>query len=235
LTCLIVDDEPMARALLQRFVEQRGGLRLAGACEDALQATRALHEQREAGDPVELLFLDVEMPEMSGLELADALGEDRPQIILVTSKAEYAPDAFDVEVTDYIVKPPTYARFLKAVERAERRAAPEPRAASEAAGRLFVKVDGRLVQIAFDELEWVEAQKDYVLFHAGGKEHLVYGTMKSVEAKLPAADFARVHRSYLVRVDKIKDIEDGSLVVGRKVVPVGASYRSRLLARLNTL
>ncbi|MEL6615718.1 MAG: LytTR family DNA-binding domain-containing protein [Bacteroidota bacterium] len=235
MTCLIVDDDPIARALLERFAAQHGGLTVAAVCESAIEATRVLRERRDAGEAVDLVFLDVEMPEMSGLEMAEALGDDRPQIVLVTSKEEYARDAFEVEVTDYLVKPPTYARFLKAVERAERRAEPAPAPEASGADHLFVKVDGRLVKLALADLEWVESQKDYVLFHTPEAEHLVYGTMKAVAAKLPADDFARVHRSYLVRLDKIEDVEDGSILIGRKVIPVGASHRAALLERLNTL
>ena len=244
MTCLIVDDDPVARALLGRFVERYDGLTLGGAFEDAVAATNALRVM-----DADLLFLDVEMPEMTGLEMAEALGDDGPQVILVTSKAEYARDAFEIEATDYLVKPPTYARFHKAVERARRRAdafatpASEPAASEpECAGAglaptdsLFVKVDGRLVKLDLGVLDWVEAQKDYVLFRAAGAEHLVYATMKAVEARLPGEAFARVHRSYLVRVGAIEDLEDGSLVVGDKVIPVGASYRARLMERLNTL
>jgi DNA-binding LytR/AlgR family response regulator len=235
-TCLVVDDDPVARELVARFVEQHPALALAGTCTDAVDAASRLAQERAAGRPVELVFLDVEMPEMTGLELADALGEDRPQIVLITSKAEYAREAFDVEATDYLVKPTTYARFLKAAERALARRAPSGTPAGDTADPnvLFVKTDGRLVRLDLREVLWVEAKKDYALFHTPGQEHLVHTTMKELEARLPD-DFVRVHRSFLVRIDKIKDVEDSSVVVGRKVIPVGRTYRAPLLDRLNTL
>lgn len=238
MTCLVVDDDPVARALVAQFATRHDALTLVGTCADAVEAANVLARQRAEGAPVDLVFLDVEMPEMTGLELAGALGADnaRPQVVLITSKAEYAREAFDVEATDYLVKPPTYARFLTAVDRALARAQPAPASAAPAddPDTLFVKADGRLVRLDLREVSWIEAQKDYVLFHTDAKDHLVHTTMKALEARLPAA-FARVHRSYLVRIDRIGDVEDSSLVIGRKVIPVGATYRAALLERLNTL
>ena len=237
MTCLVVDDDPIARALVERFVERHDALTLVGVCADAVEATNTLARLRAAGEPVELAFLDVEMPEMTGLELAEALGAGpaatRPQVVLITSKEEYARGAFDAEVTDYLIKPPTYGRFVKAVERALARSA----SASEPDGdpdTLFVKADGRLVRLDLREVAWVEAQKDYVLFHTDERDHLVHVTMKALAERLPSA-YVRVHRSYFVRLDRIGDVEDSSLVVGRKVIPVGATYRKPLLDRLNTL
>ena len=237
MTCLVVDDDPIARALVERFVERHDALTLVGACADAVEATNTLARLRAAGTPVELAFLDVEMPEMTGLELAEALGAGpagtRPQVVLITSKEEYAREAFDAEVTDYLVKPPTYGRFVKAVERvlAQAASAPEP---GDDPDSLFVKSDGRLVRLDLREVAWIEAQKDYALFHTRDRDHIVHTTMKALMEKLPDA-FVRVHRSYVVRLDRIGDVEDASIVIGRKVIPVGATYRKPLLSRLKTL
>lgn len=238
MTCLVVDDDPVARAFVARFVERHAALTLVGSCPDAVEAVGVLARQREAGEPVSLVFLDVEMPDMSGLELADALraGADRPQVVLITSKEDYAREAFDVEATDYLVKPPTYGRFAAAVERALAKAppAPEPAAAPIDDDVLFVKADGRLVRLDLREVTWIEAQKDYALFHTDAGDHLVHTTMKALEQRLPPV-FVRVHRSHLVRLDRIGDVDDSTLVIGRRMVPVGATYREPLLARLNTL
>ncbi|MEM1055216.1 MAG: LytTR family DNA-binding domain-containing protein [Bacteroidota bacterium] len=239
MTCLVVDDDPIARSLVARFAERHDALDLVGTCEDAVEAANVLARRRTEGAPVELVFLDVEMPEMTGLELAEALGvaESRPQVVLITSKEEYAREAFEVEATDYLVKPPTYGRFVRAVERVLARAASAPPAEPEPPtdpNTLFVKADGRLVRLDLREVGWIEAQKDYVLFHSESGDHLVHSTMKALAERLPDP-FVRVHRSYFVRVDRIGDVEDSSLVIGRKVIPVGATYRAKLLARLNTL
>ena len=224
MTCLVVDDDPVARALTARFVEQHEALTLVGTCEDAVEAMNTLSRMRAEGTPVELAFLDVEMPEMSGIELADALGSGpdgtRPQVILITSKEEYARDAFDVAVTDYIVKPPTYGRFAKAVERAlAQKPQAEPASDTQDPESLFVKSEGRLVRLDLGQTPWIEAQKDYVLFHTASGEILVHTTMKALEERLPAP-FIRVHRSHFLRTDRIEDIQDSSLVIGRRKEPV---------------
>lgn len=229
--CLIVDDDDLMRAVMENFVEQHAALTLVGSCSSAIDASNFLAEQS-----VDLAFLDVEMPGMTGLDLVRSL-EKRPQIVMVTSKAEYAVDAFDIEVTDYLLKPVTYVRFLKAVKRAERNIEEANQAAAPAIddSTVFIKSEGRLVKVRLDEIQWVEAQGDYVMIHTPEDRHMVHSTMKGMANKLPDQDFVRVHRSFIVRIDQIEDIEDASLVIGRKVIPIGASYKSKLLSRLNTL
>lgn len=230
--CLIVDDDAMARAVVEQLVEQHDALNLVASCESAVAAANVLRRQ-----PVDLVFLDVEMPDMTGLELAQSLAV-RPQIIMVTGKEEYALDAFDVEVTDFLLKPIAPARFLKAVDRALRRHAQAAQSAAPPSpddGRVFIKVDGRLVQLDLADVRWIEAQADYMRIHTETDKYLIHGTMKSMEAKLPADEFIRVHRSYIIRIDRIRDIQESTIVIDRQVIPIGASYRERLLKRLNTL
>ncbi|MCC6931104.1 MAG: response regulator transcription factor [Gemmatimonadaceae bacterium] len=254
LRALVVDDDPVSRALLARYVGQHDALQLVATCESAVAAVPHLR----AGE-ADVVFLDVEMPEMSGLELVRAL-DACPAIILVTGKAHYAVEAFAVSVTDYLLKPVQYPRFLQAVERVVRQcrqeqgaqgaacatpgdlAAPSrPRTTQSRAGDgevrdvLFARIDGRLVRIPLAEVHWVEAKGDYVLLHAPKRRYMVHTTMKTMEERLPPSDFVRVHRSHIVRVDRIVDLEDATIVVDRDVIPVGASYRDTLLSRLNTL
>lgn len=226
--CLVVDDEALSRAFMEHFIARHDALELVGSCESGIEAANVLQHQ-----PVDLLFLDVEMPEMSGMELIESLTE-RPQIILVTAKQDYAVQAFDVEVTDYLLKPVTYARFLKAVQRAEERVRLKARAAPPSE-YVFVKTEGRLVKLDLATIRWIEAQGDYVMIHTAHRRHLVHSTMKGMQARLPADAFARVHRSYIVRLNQIADIADASIVIDRKVIPIGASYRNDLLRRLNRL
>lgn len=240
LRALVVDDDPVSRALLARYVGQHDALQLVATCASALEAVPVLR-----GDGVDVVFLDVEMPEMSGLDLVRSL-ERRPAIVLVTGKAQYAVEAFAVAVADYLLKPVQYARFLQAVERvvravgADRTPSPgAPPTVASPMGKsrdvLFARIDGRLVRIPLVEVHWVEAKGDYVLLHAPRRRYMVHATMKTMAERLPAADFVRVHRSHIVRVDRIVDLEDATIVVERDVIPVGASYRDALLARLNTL
>ena len=232
LRVMVVDDDAVVRTLLEEYLAQTADVTLVGSYESPIAAANALRTE-----PVDVLFLDVEMPQMSGFDLARAL-EVRPKVVLVTSKAEYAAEAFDLDVIDFIVKPVSYARLLRAIERARRRESttvPEVPTARAASDHVFVKVEGRLVKVALDEIFWVEAQGDYVLLHTPRKRFMVHGTMKSIEEKLPAADFVRVHRSHLVRIDRIVDVEEGNLVVERNIIPIGASYRAPLMARLDPL
>lgn len=232
LRVMVVDDDAVVRTLLEEYLAQTAGVTLVGSYESPIDAANTLRTE-----PVDLLFLDVEMPMMSGLDLARAL-EVRPKVVLVTSKAEYAAEAFDLDVIDFIVKPVSYARLLRALERARRRESTtvEERTVERVTGdHVFVKVEGRLVKVALQEIFWVEAQGDYVLLHTLRKRYMVHGTMKSIEEKLPAADFVRVHRSHLVRIDRIVDVEEGNLVVERNIIPIGASYRAPLIARLDPL
>lgn len=226
--CLIVDDDELSRAFLERFVEQHGELEWVDSCESAIEASKVLRRT-----DVDVLFLDVEMPGMSGLELVKSL-DTRPQVVLVTAKEEYAIEAFNVEVTDYLLKPVTYARFLKAVERAQRWARREAERLTDG-DYVFIKADGRLVKLKLEDIQWISAQGDYMMIHTAGHKYLVHGTMKSMEVKLPAQAFTRVHRSYIVRIDKIEDIKDTTIVINRQVIPIGGSYKAGLLRRLPTI
>lgn len=222
---MIVDDDEFSRAVLEHYVGRHDGLELVASCPDAIDAVNRLQQVA-----VDLLFLDVEMPEMTGLELAQRLA-DGPPVILVTSQAKYAVEAFEAHVVDYLVKPVEYARFLKAVERVARDEGPE----EVAAEYVFIKTDGRLVKLDLPNVQWIEAQGDYVLIHTPEREYLVLNTMKGIQKKLPDRHFLRVHRSFIIRLDQIENVEDTTLVIGRKVVPIGASYRERLMQQLRTL
>ncbi len=225
--CVVVDDDEVCRRLLMHYIDQHEGLRLVASCASAVEAANVL--RREG---IDLLFLDVEMPGMSGLELLRAMAE-RPQVVLVTGKEGYALEAFDLEVTDYLLKPAQHAAFLRAVARAERRVAPGGRSGSDR--HLFVRHEGRLVKLDLAQVRRIEARGDYVYVHTASGSRLVHSTMKALEAKLPPDDFVRVHRSHIVRVDQIVDLDEATVVVGRDVVPLSEAGRAELLRRLRTL
>lgn len=228
--CILVDDDAMARMLMEHYITQVADLELVEICTSAIEAANVLKKQS-----VDLIFLDVEMPEMTGLEFIQSL-EKRPQIILVSAKEEYAVEAFDVEVTDYLVKPVKYARFLKAVQRAQtRNLAAQAAPASPGSDFVFIKTEGRLVKLALTDIQWIEAQGDYVRIYTPKENYVVHGTIKGFEEKLPPKAFVRVHRSYIVRIDQIVDIADSSIVIERSVIPIGASFKDMLLKKLKTL
>jgi DNA-binding LytR/AlgR family response regulator len=228
-----VDDDRMSLRILQSLVEKTDFLSLVGAYDNALRAARALVEQE-----VDLLFLDVEMPDMTGLELIETL-ERKPQIIITTSKEQYAMKAFDHDAADFLLKPiENYARFLKAVRKAMgnlRKPAPVTPAGAEPVNTVFVKVDSLLVSFNLKEVHYIEAYGDYVKIHTEGKTYVVHTKLRTVEDTLPDRDFARVHRSFIVRIDKIKNIDTSNLQVGTKIIPISNSYRPLLMEKIQTL
>ncbi len=227
-SCVIVDDDAVARTVIEHFVTDVPDLNLLASFETATAAISST----ELGN-ADIVFLDVEMPRMTGLEMLETM-ENAPLVVLVTSKTEYAVDAFGIDVVDYLLKPVTFARFLKSVNRCrsilESRIDP-----GDAPDHVFVKSDGRLMKVQLADIEWIEAQRDYVLIHTPSQDFFIHSTMKRLSDRLSETEFARVHRSFIVRMDKIEDIEDGSILIGKKVIPVGASYKDDLMNRLNLL
>lgn len=231
LNCIVVDDDALSRKAIENLVKQTAGLELLGAFGDAVTAANFLQENE-----ADILLLDVEMPQMNGLELIQAMPR-QAEVILVTSKEKYAVPAFDLNVTDYILKPVDYPRFLKAIGKAREALAPpaseEPSALVP--GKLFVKVDQNLIGIDIDSVSVVEAMADYVRIYTDAKRYTVYSSMKGIANKLPNNQFMRVHRSYIVNLSRINSIEDNTLVIGERLIPVGVTYQKTLMARLNTL
>ena len=222
LRCLIVDDDPMAVQVVQNCVNNTAFLDAVGTCASAVEAAEFLRHT-----PVDVLFLDVEMPLMSGIDLLSTLQEP-PAVVLITSNPAYAVEAFSYHVVDYLVKPISYARFLTAA----RHALAAVRAAD--AESTFVKVDSKLVRVLFAEVQYVEALGDYVhIVTTAGQKLVVYSTMRAAEEKFPAQQFVRVHRSFLVNMRHIVAVEDNAVVVGKKHFPIGQTYLRDVLQRLN--
>lgn len=226
--CIIVDDEYISREILAKLIERIGSLKLIGSCDSARSANRFMQEHK-----VDLIFLDVEMPELSGLDLLDMLDE-KPMIIFVTSKEEYAVRAFDFEAVDYLLKPVQKDRFKRAVEKAldlfESR-----QSVQSGMTHLFVKKDGNLVRIRLSSILFVEAAADYMIIHTDSERFIVHTTMKNLLERLPEDQFARVHRTYTVRLDKIEAIEDQMVMVGGKSLAIGGTYKRDFMQSLNRL
>ena len=229
--CLIIDDNKMARIAMMQLSSQVEELHVVGECSSAMEAYNLMQSQ-----PVDVLFLDIEMPEMSGLELTRHLGNNRPIIIFTTSKKEYAVDAFELNVADYIVKPVMMPRFLQAVERAsEIYNSNQVEVSIEEKEFVFIRDNGILKRLLIEDIHFMEAMGDYVKVFTQQKFHAIHTTLKTVEEKLPSNKFLRVHRSYIVALNKIDKIEEGVIVINNKTVPVADAYRSSLNKRLNIL
>ncbi len=225
--CIIVDDDQIQRELLQAYIGELDNLTLAGSFENAQLALQALQDE-----DIDLLFLDVEMPRMSGLDLLKSLSR-KPQIILVTSYEKYAVDAFDFDVTDFLVKPIDFARFVKAVNKASdrmKRSIP-----TDEDYDMFVKDGTQLIKINTGDIIFITALSDYVKIATPQKEYAILYTMKNILDKLPRNKFCRVHRSYIIRLDKIDKIEDHIIEIGDTLIPISKSYRDELYRKLNLL
>lgn len=233
MNCMIVDDEDISRKVVEHFVEKTESLTLKHLCDNAIDAINILKKDKS----VDILFLDVEMPEMTGLELIAALKSTSICIVLITSKMEYAVEAFEYNVTDYIIKPINYPRFLKAVERVEEQLQTQSQSSSESElSALFVKTDYKIVKIELNEVSYIEALSDYVIIYSGDKKYVVHSTMKGIEKKLaPAKNFLRVHRSYIVNKQHIASIQDLYVEIGGKSIPIGRSYKNNFIKNLNIL
>lgn len=226
--CIIVDDELMARKSLQRLCEQHSSLDVVAVFDNALDALTFLSEQE-----VDLIWLDVEMPGLSGFDLLEQL-PSMPSVVLTTSKTEYAFDAFEYQVTDYLKKPVTLPRFKMAVEKVLERSTRTKVDQTSERQEIYIKTEGRYIRLPFETISYVENMGDYVKIFTTTQTHVVHTTMKYLEEKL-GAQFLRVHRSYIVHLDKIVDIEENTLVVTNKVVPISRSNKPELMNRLNLL
>jgi DNA-binding LytR/AlgR family response regulator len=229
--CIIVDDNLIARMALKQLVAQVPSLELVAECENAHEALSSLNSTQ-----VDLLLLDIEMPEMTGLELTKKLGNAKPLIIFTTAKKDYAVEAFELSVVDYLIKPIALPRFKQAIEKAsEALDSNKEEVKVEEQGFVFVKDNGVLKRISIDDILFLEAMGDYVKVHTSQKFHVVHATLKSIEEKLPAAKFIRVHRSYIVAINKIDYIQEGTISIGKTTIPVADTHKSNLNKRLNLL
>jgi DNA-binding LytR/AlgR family response regulator len=229
--CIIVDDNKMARMALRQLVSQVQGLELVAECNDASEALDSLNTTQ-----VDLLLLDIEMPNMTGLDLIRKLGNNKPLIIFTTAKTDYAVEAFELNVVDYLVKPIALPRFRQAVEKAQETIDSNKQEVKvEEQGFVFVKDNGVLKRIAIDDILFLEAMGDYVKVHTPQKFHVVHATLKSIEEKLPSSKFIRVHRSYIVAINKIDYIQEGTISIGKTTIPVADTHKSNLNKRLNLL
>lgn len=234
LNCIAVDDEPLALKLLTTFIAQTPFLRLAGSYTNAVAALKGLQPPAAR---VDVLFLDIQMPDLNGLELARALdrgpGGAGPRVVFTTAFNQYALDGYKVNALDYLLKPFTYEEFLAAAQKARAYAAataappaapgpPEP-----ADDYLYLKVEYQLVRVPFGDIRYVEGLKDYVKVHRRGEPRplLSLTSLKSLEERLPARRFLRIHRSYIVGLDHITSIGRGTVQLGPDTVPVSDGYR----------
>lgn len=228
---LIVDDNKIARTTLKQLASQVHDLEVVGECANASEAYNFLQEA-----PTDLLLLDIEMPGMTGLELVKAVSNKRPLIIFTTSKKDYAVEAFELNVVDYIIKPITPVRFIQAIDKARQLLeSSNEEMKMDKEEFVFIRDSNIIRRLKLDDILFAEAMGDFVKLHTTSKFFAVHSTLKSVEDHLPADRFIRVHRSYIIAINKIDTIQDGALILNGKAVPVANAYRAELNKRMNIL
>ena len=238
LRCALVDDEPLALSLLESYVRKTDSLELCGSYSSAIQAMKSLPEH-----PVDLLLLDIQMPELNGLEFSRMVS-DNTRIIFTTAFEQYAIDGYRVNALDYLLKPISYNDFIEAVNKALqwfelRKKAETPDSVQTSlptdSNHIYVKSDYKIVQIELDKILYIEGLKDYIKIYTEDNPRPILSltSMKTMEEKLPSNRFIRVHRSYIVQKQKIKIIDKGRIVFGKEYIPVSDSYKQELQNYVN--
>ncbi|MCS4237249.1 LytR/AlgR family response regulator transcription factor [Myroides odoratus] len=225
--CFILDDEPMAISLLTEYAKKIPQLLLVGSSTSALEALKLFEEET-----IDLLFIDIQMPELTGLQIMDILG-NRTKYIVTSAYSEYALKGYEYQVLDYLLKPISFERFYKSVQKAKDYFQPvvQPSAPAISAPQvkgeadfLFVKTDGKLIKIFLKDLLFIEGLKDYLCLHLRQEKIIILDTFLELEKKLPSDDFMRVHKSYVVRLDQIDTIERNRIFINDKIIPIGKTY-----------
>ena len=224
---IIVEDLQAAADFLKRFCERSSVVDVQAHFLNAEDALQYLSENL-----VDLIFLDVEMPGASGFDLMDRLVYT-PQVILTTSKTEYAYDAFQYNVTDYLKKPFTYQRFLEAIQKVQVRK--DEQDAEAESDHIFIKADGKLVRLENDDILYIESMGDYVKFVTAEKKYITHNTIKNLEMKVDPQRFIKVHRSFIVNLARIDDIQENSLFIKGAMIPISKAHKSRVMQKINVI
>jgi DNA-binding LytR/AlgR family response regulator len=232
INCMIVDDEPIARDILAGYLEKTPGLKLVKSCMNATEAYESLYQHK-----VDLIFLDIQMPVISGTDFLRSLRQS-PLVIFTTAYQQYAVEGFELNSVDYLLKPVTYERFYQAIQKVRERLSfkagieASPRNSTAPIDYLFIKQDTRLVRVNYNQISYIQAEKDYSSVYLEDKRLLASMHLKLFEDTLPKEKFLRVHRSYIVNLSKILSINGNTAELGDVAIPISANYRDTLLTVL---
>lgn len=227
ISCLIVDDEPLARNLLKEYVNKVPYLELKGTCANALEALEVL--RRES---VDLLLLDIQMPDITGTTFVKTL-QRKPLVIFTTAYSEYALESYELDVVDYLLKPITFDRFLRAIDKASQRLKPAIKSTPSdkiestepASSFIFIKDGTKLIKVRWEDIQYIEGLKDYVTIHTHGQKIVTLQRLKVLETQLPAGKFIRIHNSYIVALAAIDVVHKSDVQIGKAMLPVSDTYR----------
>ncbi len=223
LRCIIIDDEPVARRLLREYIEDIPFLEISGEADNPLKAQVVMDR-----DPIDLMFLDINMPKVTGIEFLQS-SNSLPMVIMTTAYAEHALDGFTLDVLDYLVKPFSFSRFLKACNKAKEYHQMKTQAGNNAGNYFFVKYNGRIEKVLYDDLLYVEAALNYVVLHTSSNKMIVYLTIKGIIEHLPETLFIKVHKSFIVNRQKISSIEGNIIRIGKIEIPISQNYHEAVM------
>jgi DNA-binding LytR/AlgR family response regulator len=227
LTCIAIDDEPLALEVMKKYIAKIYFLELKGTFTDAYEAKKLLDEH-----PIDLLFLDIQMPDINGIEFSKLIDKKITAVIFTTAFSEYAVDGFNVDAIDYLLKPIEYDRFLKSVYKAKEYI--DYSTAQELnEGFIFVKSDYQMVKINLKDILYIEGLDDYIKIYLTQKSVLTLMTLKTIMQKLPSKEFIRVHRSYIVPISKIVNVSKSKIKIADKEIPIGISYSESFFAEMD--
>ncbi|MEO0340245.1 MAG: LytTR family DNA-binding domain-containing protein [Bacteroidota bacterium] len=225
---MIVDDDPMARAAVKTLCKKTPLVNVVSICEDAKTAINTVND-----DAIDLILLDIEMPGMNGIEFLNQVSY-LPQVIFITSQRKYAYEAFEYQVTDFLEKPITLLRFNRAIEKATD-IQKQINDYKNRSNDLYIRNDGRFIRLNYNDILFFENVGDYVRIKTEGQQFIIHSTLKNVDRKLRDPRFLKVHRSFVINLDKIKDIEENTLVIDKTVIPISRANKPILMSRLNFL
>jgi len=232
INCLIVDDEPVAREIIENHLQKIGHMHVLASCKNAIEAFKEISAHQ-----VDLIFLDINMPEISGLLFAKSINKNI-KVIFTTAYREYAIDGFDLQAVDYLLKPISFDRLLQAVNKYLGENTPSVSDLSaevieDKSDFIFIRSDRKMIKLNFSDVNYVESFSDYIKIHLDDKTIVTRETISNIEAKLPQKDFLRIHRSYIVSFAKIESFTNECIEVKNKTLPISRSYKSDVIARLS--
>lgn len=236
INCLVVDDEELARKLLENFISRLPHLELVGLCKNPLEAMQNFQEQT-----VDLMFLDIQMPELTGIEFLKTL-PSRPLVVFTTAYPEYALEGYQLDVIDYLLKPFSFDRFVQAVNKASEWIRLKSNQTPATAGigsstqieknYILVKAEHKIHKIFLKDILYIQSMREYVAYHREEGRLLSLNSLKRLEKELPADQFIRIHKSYIVAIDKVRTLEGNMVYVGKEKLPIGANYREEVMKRI---
>lgn len=233
INCLIVDDEPIAREILENHLAKIEAVKVVAGCKNALEAFSFINAEK-----IDLIFLDINMPEISGLSFAKSINRNI-KIIFTTAYREYAVDGFDLQAVDYLLKPISFERLLQAInkyfdENAVMENMVYKEIIPEKSNYVFVRSDRKMIKICIPDILFIESLADYIKIHLHGSTVVTRETMSSIEAKLPQQDFIRIHRSFVISIKAIESFTNEYIEINRKQIPISRSYKKEVLERLES-